>query len=81
MNTDTPLPPGLQKQTIERIPADLREDAIQEAWLAHLEGKNPGWAVRRYVRREAQYRRTHTSLSDDQASELTEDARRHGGGG
>lgn len=34
-----------------------REDAIQEAWLAHLEGRNPVRAINTYARRERRYRR------------------------
>lgn len=39
------------------VMAPDREDAIQEAWLAHLEGRNPVRAINTYARRERRYRR------------------------
>ena len=67
MVTDIPLPPGITPETLARIPARHREDAIQEAWVAHLENKNPRWAIRRYLAGEIRYEQTHTSLSEEQA--------------
>jgi hypothetical protein len=34
-----------------------REDAVQEAWLALLEGRNPARAVNTFARRERRHRR------------------------
>ncbi len=34
-----------------------REDAVQEAWLAHLEGRNPARAVNTFAQRERRHRR------------------------
>ena len=33
-----------------------REDAAQEAWVAHLEGRNPARAVATYSQRERRHR-------------------------
>jgi hypothetical protein len=33
-----------------------RDDAVQEAWLAHLEGRNPARAVNTFARRERRHR-------------------------
>lgn len=33
------------------------EDAVQEAWLAHLEGRNAARAVNTFARRERRHRR------------------------
>jgi len=34
-----------------------REDAVQEAWLAHLEGRSPARAVNTFAQRERRRRR------------------------
>lgn len=34
-----------------------REDAVQEAWVALLEGRDPARAVNTFARRERRYRR------------------------
>jgi hypothetical protein len=34
-----------------------KEDALQEAWLAHLEGRDPARAVNTYAQRERRHRR------------------------
>lgn len=34
-----------------------KEDALQEAWLAHLEGRNPARAVNTFAQRERRHRR------------------------
>jgi len=47
---------------LSRIPEDLHEDAIQEAWLAHLEGGDPVRAVGRFRDRERAYRKRHVTL-------------------
>lgn len=55
------LPPVMddRKLTLELrlVMAPDKEDALQEAWLAHLEGRNPTRAVNTYARRERRYRR------------------------
>lgn len=50
------FPPGVKVSsviaTLNRIASERREDAIQEAWLAHLEGRNPVRAMNAYKERE-----------------------------
>jgi hypothetical protein len=43
-------------------PAHDREDALQEAWLAALEGRNPARAVNTYAQRERRHRRREAAL-------------------
>jgi len=52
-NTLPALPPSLRRGTIRRIPRQLREDAAQEAWAAHLAGENADAAVWKYVKQAA----------------------------
>ena len=42
---------------LERVPFEDREDAAQEAWAAHLAGRDPVQAVNTFVRRERRQRR------------------------
>ncbi len=39
-----------------------RDDAVQEAWVAHLEGRNPARAVNTYARRERRHRQRMLSI-------------------
>lgn len=48
--------PGLKK-ALRYVPARRKADALQEAWLAWLEGKDPRRAVWRFNRREATHER------------------------
>ncbi|HUS92088.1 MAG TPA: hypothetical protein VM695_09575 [Phycisphaerae bacterium] len=52
-----PVPPSLDGRTLVRVPYPYREDALQVAWVAHLEGHSANRAVVAYVnfrrRREA----------------------------
>jgi len=48
---DPELPPGLCRSDVNRIPPDQIEDAVQEAWVAHLAGQSSTAAVWRYVKR------------------------------
>lgn len=59
MKTDTPpaLPPSLARGTECRIPRHCMEDAIQEAWAAHLAGNDANVAVWRLVQRNRRHRR------------------------
>ena len=34
------------------LPADLIEDAAQEGWVAHLDGRNPNDAIEAFAERE-----------------------------
>lgn len=40
------------KREMRLVPVRHKEDALQEAWVAHLEGRNPVSAVKVYVRQE-----------------------------
>jgi hypothetical protein len=55
--------PDLRRLVLELrlTPAIDREDAIQEAWLAHLEGRNPARAVNTFAQRERRIRRRHAT--------------------
>ena len=49
-------PPGLTWIALAKCPASLREDAIQAAWVAHLEGRiKPDSAVRQVLRHEVRH--------------------------
>ncbi len=50
------LPPNVPQSAIERCRPQDRDDAIQEAWVAYLDGKNPMLAINRFRKREAMYR-------------------------
>lgn len=78
MCTDAPLIPAEYREllppqclpSLERrlraMPQDLRPDALQEAVLAHLNGKSPCNAIRSLVRSEARHARRevpHTQLT------------------
>ena len=46
-------------------PSRDREDALQEAWLAALEGRNPARAVNTFAQRERRHRRREAALGVD----------------
>jgi hypothetical protein len=50
------LPPvsntGQFEAQLSQVPARLREDALQEAWVAHLDGRDPLQVMWKYVQRE-----------------------------
>ena len=58
------LPPGTTDETFRRIPARHREDAMQEAWLAHLEGRDPARAADTYRKRELRHERRQSAITD-----------------
>ena len=41
----------------------MRDDALQEAWVAHLEKRDPVAAIWAFVKREQRYAQTHLSLA------------------
>ena len=47
---------GLEAE-VACLPKDDREDALQEAWLAHLSGRSPARAVGAFAKRERRHRR------------------------
>ena len=59
-----PSAPRPEKLDLELrlCPAHDREDALQEAWLAALEGRNPARAVNTYSQRERRHRRRETAI-------------------
>lgn len=60
------------KKAINRLARDLREDALQEAYLAALQGKDPKQAVREFGRREQnRRRRVQVGLRHDPARDDT----------
>jgi hypothetical protein len=52
----TTWPPGLTCAAISHCPLSLRSDAIQDAWLAHAEGRKPDLAVRALLRQEERHK-------------------------
>ena len=58
---DTPLAAKLALE-LRLCPGVDREDAVQEAWLAALEGRNPARAVNTYSQRERRHRRRETAI-------------------
>ena len=46
-------------------PSRDREDALQEAWLAALEGRNPARAVNTFAQRERRHRKREAALGVD----------------
>lgn len=56
----TPLPTTTRsdklKLELALCPSCDREDAVQEAWLAAIEGRNPARAVNTFAQRERRHR-------------------------
>jgi hypothetical protein len=61
------LPPTCDAGRLEAelglVPHADREEAVQEAWLAHLSGRSPARAARTFARRERRHRRRETAAS------------------
>jgi len=55
-------PPGVTTAAFRHCPRSLRDDAIQEAWLAVADGRNPDSAVRALVRHEAKHHASRARL-------------------
>ena len=57
---DAVLPPTLHLSRLQLelrlVPRAVRADAVQEAWVAHLQGGNPARAVNTFARRESRHR-------------------------
>lgn len=65
----THLPPMTDARTAAKLKLELRltpgvdrEDAAQEAWLAHLQGRNPARAVNTFAQRERRHRRRQRAV-------------------
>ncbi|MFM1881648.1 MAG: hypothetical protein RJA05_57 [Planctomycetota bacterium] len=61
---NTPLAAKLALE-LRLCPGIDREDALQEAWLAALEGRNPARAVNTFAQRERRHRRREAALGVD----------------
>ena len=62
--------PPLSDEKLEQLqknlrlcPSRYRDDALQEAWLAHLEGRDPAAAVSNFVRGERRHELREVSAS------------------
>jgi hypothetical protein len=60
---NTPLAAKLALE-LRLCPGIDREDAVQEAWLAALEGRNPARAVNTFAQRERRHRRRETTCRE-----------------
>jgi hypothetical protein len=65
-----PLPPTLEGTTILRIPRHLHDDAVQEAWAAHLAGLDPNLAVWSFLDRSRRAERRCVCFSQLEPGEL-----------
>lgn len=77
----TPLPPirdldGLRMR-LACMPEQIREDATQEAWVAHLSGDNVLAAVDRFSKREKAWTDRRVEFQDQSASQRQSIPRRH----
>jgi hypothetical protein len=65
---DTTLPPVKNMASLQRevsmVPERHRNDAVQEAWLAHLSGESATAAVQRFVKRERRNESRFVPLSE-----------------
>lgn len=59
--TDTRTADKLRLE-LRLTPGVDREDAAQEAWLAHLQGRNPARAVNTFAQRERRHRRRQRAV-------------------
>jgi len=74
------LPPGCTETMIRAVNSRHREDAIGEAWCAHLEGNDIHAAIRRFQQQEHRYEKAVIPLSqirpDDTCTSLSRGTRR-----
>lgn len=65
LSADLPATPFAAKLALELrlCPGMDREDAVQEAWLAALEGRNPARAVNTFAQRERRHRRREPAIA------------------
>jgi hypothetical protein len=64
------LPPTLDGGTLVRIPLPHLEDAVQEAWVAHLAGEDPNLAIWSYLERLRRVERRCVCFSQLDPKEL-----------
>lgn len=64
------LPPVSDMAALKReyslVPTRDREDAMQEAWLAHLEGKDACRVMKTHAERERRFRKRTVQIESDQ---------------
>jgi hypothetical protein len=63
-----PLPPGNQRYmraNLRRVPHDWRAEAISEAWVSHLEGRDPAQAIDTFLHRERRHQSGRTGRDPD----------------
>lgn len=67
------LPPvdGLEDE-LKLVPASLRDDAVQEAWVAYLEHQSPANAISAFRRKEAAAQR-HGFIKSDSTGDYAVD--------
>jgi hypothetical protein len=70
LNALVPLPPTLTGATVLRIPRHLHDDAVQEAWAAHLAGQDPNLAVWSFLDRFRRAERRCVCFSQLEPDEL-----------
>ena len=65
LRAELPNTPFAAKLALELrlCPGIDREDAVQEAWLAALEGRNPARAVNTFAQRERRHRRRESAIA------------------
>jgi hypothetical protein len=63
------LPPvsntGQFEAQLAKVPARMREDALQEAWVAHLSGEDAVRALWRYAKRERRIEQRHVQIEQN----------------
>lgn len=60
---DAHFPPGFDKGVLLRAPRRIREDMLQEAWLAFLQGRDPTTRAKNFRKKEARYERRMIPMS------------------
>ena len=60
------------KMELRFVPSRDREDALQEAWLAHLEGRPAATAVNTYTKRQRRWRKRMLPLTGFTQEQLTQ---------
>lgn len=63
------LPPVADRKRLARVmrmvPGELRQEAVQVAWMAHLEGADASTAVDTWRRKEARWRKRHVFVQHE----------------
>lgn len=57
------------KREVSALPKSLREDAVQEAWSAHLAGGNAVAAVWAFAKREQRHKSRHIQIEQSEDGE------------